>query len=165
MSREIDRSPSRVSTVTAVGAGFVAAATSALVAPGALLAAVPGMLAVFLGLYRGSRRVLSVGVMGLLGGSMFAGAAGAPPLVVLCSVTAAVLTWDYASTAISVGRQLGRRADTARLERTHTLASLGVAAVTIVVSFGVFRSITGTHPVATVFFLLLAALLLVGALR
>jgi len=165
VSGEIDRSPSRVSTVAAVGAAFVAAAVNALAATGTLLAAIPGVLAVFLGLYRGSRRVLSVGVVGLLGGSMFAGAAGAPPLVMLSGVTAAVLTWDYGSTAISIGRQLGSRADTARLERIHALSSLGIAAATIVVSFGIFESISGSHPVGAVFFLLLAALLLVGALR
>lgn len=165
MTIEIDRSPSQFSTVAAIGAALVATATSSLVSTLALLIAIPGMLAVFLGLYFGLRRVLSIGVIGLLTGAMVAGLQEAPPLVLLANVTAAVLTWDYASTAISMGRQLGRQADTTRAEKTHVLASLGVAAATSIVSFGIYRSISQPSPIGAVFFLLLAAILLVGALR
>lgn len=165
MRRTIDRSPTRISTVVAVGTAFVATASVGTVSTIALLVAIPGAGAVFVALYRGSRRVLSVGVIGLSLGAMLAGLEGASPGTLLVSVTAGVLTWDYATTAISVGRQLGREADTARAERAHVLVSLGVGVATIVVSMGVYRSIGGSHPVAAVFFLLVAAVLLIGALR
>jgi hypothetical protein len=162
---EIDRSPARISTAFAVGAAFVATASGGLVSTTALAVAMAGTAGVFLALYLGSRRILSVGVIGLFLGAMVSGLDGATSLTVLASVTAGALTWDYGTTAISVGRQLGRQADTARAEKTHALASAGVAVATIAVSVGIYRSITGTHPVAAVFFLLLAAVLLVGTLR
>lgn len=165
MTGEIDRNPSRISTTFAVGAAFVATASSALVSTTGLVVAIAGTVGVFLALYIGSRRVLLVGVTGLFLGAMVAGLEGAPSLTVLASLSAGALTWDYSTTAISVGRQLGRQADTAHVEKIHALASAGVALATVIVSIGVYRSITGTHPVAAVFFLLLAAILLVGALR
>jgi len=163
--RTVDRSPTRISTVVAVGTAFVATASVGTVSTIALVVAIPGAGAVFIALYRGSRRLLSVGVIGLSLGAMLAGLEGASPATLLVSVTAGVLTLDYATTAISVGRQLGREADTARAEQAHVLVSLGVGVATIVVSVGVYRSIGGNHPVAAVFFLLVAAVLLIGALR
>lgn len=165
MNPAIDRSSTRFSSAIAFGAAFVATATSALVTPVALAAAGPGAIGVFVGVGRGSRLILGFGVLGVLIGTMLAGLVGAPPLTILVSATAGVLCWDYASTAISLGDQLGRGADTERLEFVHALLSLGVGLLTIVLSYGIFRSISGQRPVAAVFFLLLTVLLLARTLR
>lgn len=165
MTEEIDRTPSRFSTVVAIGAAFVAATTSVLGSTAGLFFVMPAVLAIVLSLYLGSRRGLAFGITGLLAGAMIAGLDGAPAPVVLVSVAAAVLTWDYASMAIGVGQQLGRRTPTERLEKLHAVTSAGVAVATIVISVGIYQSIARPSPVAAVFFLLLAAILLVGALR
>lgn len=165
MTDGFEQAPTRFSTVTALGSGFVATASVALGTPITLAVGIPGMVAVFAGIHNRSRRLLSAGVIGVLAGTMIAGMSGTQVLTVLVSATAGVLCWDYGTTAISVGTQLGRRADTERLERVHSLTSLGVGAVTVVLSYGIYRSIGGSHPVAAVFFLILTVILLAGTLR
>lgn len=157
--------PARFSGAVAVGAGLVAVATGGFYSWLALLAGALGLLLLFAGLARAAPLVVSLGAVGLLAGGLAAGVRGAPAWATLASVAATVLAWDVGRTAISVGRQLGRDADTRRLELVHATASGGVAAVTAGVGYGLFRVAAGGQPVTALVLFLLAAVLLVEAIR
>lgn len=162
--RPVDRSPARLSQWASAGAGLVALASSGLYSWPALAAGSFGLLLLLVGLVRGANASVSVGAFGLFGGAVIAGAQGAPILPVLVGVTFAVLAWDVGGNAISVGAQLGREADTVRVEAVHATASVVVGVVVAGVGFGLYRTATGGQPIAALVFLVLAAVLLVEAL-
>ena len=162
--RAVDRSPARLGRGVSIAAALVALLASGLHSRLALAAGTLGLLLLVAGLVRGSDVAVTVGAFGLFAGAIVAGARGAPPLPVLVSVTSAVLAWDAGSSAISVGDQLGRDADTRRLEAVHLTASVLVGAVTAGVGYGLYRAGTGGRPVAALAFLVVAAVLLVAAL-
>ena len=159
------RRPTRLSGAVAVGAGLVAVSAGGFYSWIALAAGALGLLLVVVGLARAAPVVVSLGAVGLLACGLAAGVRGAPAWATLTSVAATVLAWDAGRTAISVGRQLGREADTRRLELVHAGASAAVAAVTAGVGYGLFRVATGGQPVAALVLFLLAAVLLVEAIR
>jgi hypothetical protein len=75
-----------------------------------------------------------------------------------------VLAWDVGGSAISVGAQLGRDADTVRLEAVHIAASTALGAVVVGVGYGLYRAGPGEQPVVALVLLVVAAVLLVEAL-
>lgn len=162
--RPVDRSPARLSGWASLGAGLVALASSGFYSWPALVAGALGLLVLAAGVVRGTRAHVSVGAFGLFGGAILAGAQGASALPVLVGATSAVLAWDAGGNAVSVGAQLGRDADTLRLEAVHLLSSLAVGAVVSGVGYGLYRTATGGQPVAALVLLVLAAVLLVEAL-
>jgi hypothetical protein len=82
----------------------------------------------------------------------------------LAGVAFAVLAWDAGWNAIGVGAQLGREADTVRLEAAHLAASTAVGVAVLGVGFGLYRVGTGGKPIAVLLLLVIAAVLLVEAL-
>lgn len=160
----IDRRPARLSRGLALAAGLVAVATSGAYAWGALWVGTLGLLVLAVGLVRGRDAAVTLGATGLFVGGVVAGVRGAPAVPVLVAVTASVVAWDAGGTATGVGRQLGRAAETRRLEAVHAGASLAVGAVTAGAGYAVFRTATGGQPAAALLFALLAAALLVVAL-
>jgi hypothetical protein len=160
----VDRRPSRVGSALALVPALVAALAGGLYTWSGLLVGAAGLLGLAAGLARGSRSAVTLGAAGLFAGAVLAGAAGAPVGPVLVGAAAAVVAWDVATTAVSVGEQLGRDAGTERLEATRALASAGVGVVTVGLSYGVYLAGAGGRPVAALLFLLVAAVLLVAAL-
>jgi hypothetical protein len=160
----VDRRPARLSRGLALAAGLVAVATSGAYAPGAIGVGALGLLVLAAGFVRGRDAAVTLGAAGVFAGAVVAGVRGAPAVPVLVAVTASVVAWDAGGTAMDVGRQLGRAADTRRLEAVHAGASLAVGAVTAGVGYAVFRTATGGQPAAALLFALLAAALLVVAL-
>lgn len=162
--RAIDRSPARLSSWIATGAGIVAVVTSGLYSWFALACGLLGLSVVGIGLVRGSRGMVTAGAVGLFAGTLVAGAGGAPTLLIVLSVTATVVTWDVGASAISIGDQLGREADTTRIEAIHAAASISVGVVTAGIGYGIYRTTAAGQPLAALVFLLLAAVLLSSAL-
>jgi len=160
----VDRRPSRAGAGLTLAPALVAALAGGLYTSPGLLLGVAGLLGLGIGLARGSRTAVTLGGAGLFAGAVLAGVEGAPVGPVLVGAAAAVVAWDVATTAVSVGEQLGRDAETGRLETTHALASAGVGAVTVGLSYGVYLAGAGGRPVAALLFLLVAAVLLVAAL-
>jgi hypothetical protein len=160
----VDRRPSRAGTGLALLPALVAALAGGLYTWPGLLVGLVGLLGLAAGLTRGSRTAVTLGAAGLFAGALLAGAEGAPVGPVLVGAAAAVVAWDVATTAVSVGEQLGRAAETRRLEATRALASAGVGVVTVSLSYGVYLAGAGGRPVAALLFLLVAAVLLVAAL-
>ena len=108
--------------------------------------------------------MVTIGAFGLFVGGIIAGIQSAPVVPVLISVTFSVLAWDVGGSAISIGKQLGRDADTRRIEAVHMTASGAVGMVTAGVGYGLYQTGAGEQSVAALVFLLIAAVLLVEAL-
>ena len=158
--RAIDRSPARFSSRTSAAVGFIAFLAGGLYSWYAMAVAATGLLLLGAGLVRGSQRLVTVGASGLFVGALVAGAFGAPPGAVLVGTTATVVAWDVGGNAVVVGAQLGREAETVRVEVVHTVASAVVGLVSAGFAFAIYRTATDGQPVAALVFLLVAALAL-----
>ncbi|UPV98996.1 hypothetical protein M0R88_10700 [Halorussus gelatinilyticus] len=165
MTREIDRSPARLSSALAVSAAALAAGTSALTTSTALALGVAGFVVVALGVVRGSRRAITLGATALLVGALVGGLFSGAPYFLLPGVIATVLAWDFGEQAINVGEQLGREADTTQLEVTHAAGSTVVGVGAGALGYGIYLVSSGGQPVPALVFLLLAAVVLTSALR
>lgn len=162
--KPIRRSPTRLSSWAAVGAAIVAVTSSGFYSWPALVVGTLGVLVLVGGLGRGSTATVTLGAFGLFVGGLVAAVRGAPAVPTLVSVTATVLAWDSAGRAISIGTQLGRDANTVRIEAVHLAASLVVGVCTVSVGYGIYWAGTGGQPVTVVLFMLIAALLLLAGL-
>jgi hypothetical protein len=161
---EITRRPARRSLVVSGAAGVVA--TTALATAGAAaLVAVAGVLVLLTGVSRGRHRLVDAGGFVAFLGVLLGGTSGGSPAAVLVATAATVVAWDAGGNAVSLGRQLGRGGDTARVEYLHALASAGIGVATAFVAFVLFSLGPSGQPVTTLFVLLLAAALLVAALN
>ncbi|MFB6140628.1 MAG: hypothetical protein ABEJ26_09370 [Halosimplex sp.] len=147
-----------------MSAALVALGASGFYSWPALAVGTLGAILLAVGLVRGADAAVSLGAFGLFGAGLVAGVRGAPVVPVLVSVAFAVLAWDTGGNAISIGKQLGREADTTRVEAVHVAASGVVGAVTAGLGYGIYRAGTGEQPVAALVFSLVAAVLLVEAL-
>jgi hypothetical protein len=159
----LDARPSGTGTAIAGLVGFVAVAAQAPGGPAVAVGGV-GLVALVGGLRQGARRVVSLGVLGLLVGVLVAGAVGLPTELLLVSAAASAVAWDVADQAVSLGEQVGRRADTARAEFVHAAGSALVATVAVAAAYLVFRTVAG-GPVLALALLLLGAILLASVLR
>ncbi|SDK62179.1 DUF7519 family protein [Natronorubrum texcoconense] len=123
---------------------------------GASIATVAWLL-VGLALVVSDRQILSIATAGLVLGGFVAAGDGARLIAVLVGVTAAVLAWDIGNNAISIGRQLGPDASTARIEYVHATASLVAGLCIIAITYLSSLLFTGPQPLIVVVYLLLAA--------
>ena len=165
MTREIDRSPARLSSALSITAAAIAAGTSALASTVGLLLGGAGFLLVLVGVLRGSRRAITFGAVALLVAALLGGLASPAPHLLLPGVMATVLAWDIGEQAINVGEQLGRAAETTQLEAAHAAGSTVVAVGAGGLGYGIFLGASGGQPVTALVFLLLAAVVLTSALR
>lgn len=163
--KEITRRPTRVSGGAALAVGLLAVLTAGPYSGLALGLAGLGFVVLAAGLLVDSRPLVAVGPAGIFAGAVAAGAESAPVSLALVAILGAVLAYDFAATAIDLGAQLGRAADTRRLELVHigtsSLAGIAVA----VVSYLVYVLGTGGQPISAVVGLLLAVVVLFVALR
>lgn len=162
---EIDRSPTRTSQLLAVIAASVALATAALASSTGGLVSVLGVLLLAVGVLRGSRGLVTGGSFVLFLGVLYGGLLAAPAELLIPGTMAAILAWDFGEQAINVGEQLGREADTQRLETMHAAASTAVAVAAGGLGYGIYMLGSGGQPVTALVFLLIAALALTSALR
>lgn len=160
----VDRSSAGLSRLLGVGAGAAALAVSAAYATVGGLVALAALLLVVAGLVSSSHRFVTVGAAALLGAVLYAGLEGAPAGALLVGVAACVFAWDAGGFAIDLGAQLGREADTRRVELLHALGSAAVAVATAGTGYAVYLVAAGGQPVAALLLLLLAGVLLAAAL-
>lgn len=163
--REIDRRPTPLSALVALAAASVVAiAASVGSTAGGALAGL-GVVALAPAVLVGSPRLVDGGALALLAGVALGGSGDAPELWVLVATVAAVVAWDAGQNAISLGRQLGRDASTARAEVAHSGATVAVGTTTAGVAYVVFLFAGGSRPLSGVVVLLVAVAILLGALR
>jgi len=165
VTREIDRSPARLSSALAISAAALAAGTSALSATVALAGSLGGLALFAVGVVLGSRRGLTLGAGVLLLSALVGGLLSGAAYLLLPGVIATVLAWDFGEQAINVGEQLGRGADTTQLEVTHAAGSTVVGVGAGALGYGVYLVSSGGQPVTALVFLLLAVVVLTSALR
>ena len=161
----VERSPARLGSWLAVGAGLVAVATSGIYSLSALAVGGAGVLLLVVGVVRGTQNGVTMGAATMFGGIVVASVQGAPVAATLVGTVAVVFAWDVAGTAITIGDQLGRAVDTSRIEVVHasTSALVGVLAATL--GYGIYVTATGGQPLVALAFLLLATVLLLATLR
>ena len=151
----------RLALVAAVGSVALAGVASPL---GGALGAV-GLLAVTAGVTRGSAGAVAAGALGLFGGVVLGGLAGGGPFVLAGAALGAVLAWDLGEQAVTVGRQVGRAADTRRGELVHAGASLLVGVASAGVVLAVYETVAGGFSAAALVVLLVAGTVLAAGLR
>ena len=123
-----------------------------------------GLLVLAVGLVMGTRRLLTLGGAGLLVGVLVAGLGAASAATLLLGVAATVLAWDVGGFAVDLGAELGREADTHRVEVVHATGSAAVALATAGLGYGVYLTAGGSQPVAALLLLLLAGVVLLATL-
>ncbi len=89
------------------------------------------------GLARGSRRILDLGAFVCVVGVGLS-AVAAPPAWPLVGTISLVVAWDLGGAGIRLGRQLGRDADTIRLELWYVLSSVTVGLTTGGLAYGIY---------------------------
>lgn len=160
----IDRSPTYLSSALAVVAGALAALAGAY-APVGLTAGLAGLVGLTVGLAVGRQTPVTLGAAALVVGVVAGGVSGAPVLATLLGTTTALLSFDFATTALGLGEQLGRSAPTAEVELLHAGASTLVGLGVVVAGFTLHEVVTGSQPVSAVVGLLAVVVILVAALR
>ena len=161
---QIDRSPTYLSGTLALLAGAVTVLLSA-VAPVAVAVGLAGLLALGLGLWLGRQAPVTVGAGLLVVGVLAAGVSGASLVATPLGVMTALLAFDLGTTALGLGRQLGRATPTAEVELLHAAASTAVGLSVLIAALVVHGVATGGQPVEAVFGLLVAVLFVVVLLR
>lgn len=155
-----DDTPSRTDLALTLLPAIVAVAAAGT-APMGLVTGLAAAAVLLAGVRLGSRRLLTVGTIGLFAGVLVAGVRGVPVLQVTVGAAATVVAWDTGANAVGVARQLGARAATRRIQIVHALATTLVAGVIGAAAFAVFWLTRGGEPTAAVALLVLATLLFV----
>lgn len=109
------------------------------------------------GLFRGSRRWLDFGALVGFGGIALA-AIDAPPIWPLIGTISLLVAWDVGGATVRLGSQLGREADTIRLELWYVVTSISVGLVVGSVAYGAFVVSAGGLTLDALVVLLVVAL-------
>lgn len=155
---------SRVGWALTLAFGALAVGPLVLAGP-AVLVGVAGLLGVLAGLARESDRLVGLGSGLLVAGALVAGVYGLTVEPLLVATVGALLTYDVAENARSVGDHLGRAAPTASLELVHAAASTCVLALGGALAYGVFSLVGGGQPVLALVLLVVGAVTLSAALK
>ena len=162
---ELVRRPSRGSVVIAGAAGSFAVAASVPGGPTPTLLALVGVVALLAGVWTARHRIVDGGALVTFGGVVAAALSSAGAMSVVFGAVATVVAWDSGTNAVTLSDQVGRGADTGRVETLHALFSAAVGVVGGGLAFVLFRVGPTRQPVTTLFVLLLAAAVLVVALN
>lgn len=160
----VDRSPTVLSSGLALAAAAVAAVAGQFSVVG-IVVCVIGIAIMGAGLVTARRTFVRLAGAALLGGVLFASASGADVFATLVGVTAALLSFDFAATAVDLGEQLGRGTPTWRVELLHATTSTLVGFGFVLAGSGINEAATGGQPVSAVFGLVVAVVVLLAALR
>lgn len=164
---ELDDRPTIVSSAIAVTAGVLAMAGSAPYSALAIPFGLLGLVFLAAGLFvKGSRSLVSLGVMSFFIAILIVGALGlAPPTMLLASIVGTIIAWDVAQYGITIGEQMGRNAPTKRGELFHAGGSTVVGVLAAGVGYGVFRVGSAGQPALALLLLFLGATVMIWALR
>jgi len=162
---EITRRPGRHSLLVSGVAGATAAAAALAGSATGAVVSLLGTVVLCSGVRTARHGAVDVGGLVAFLGVVAAALGTASAPAVLVGTAASVVAWDAGTNAVSLGRQLGSEADTARAETLHALVGALVGLVAAGLGLVLFETGPTRQPVATVFVLLLAATLLVVALN
>lgn len=163
MIREYDPRPPRLSAAACLALAAAAVLLGAPFSPFVLIAGPLALVGFLAGIVRRDGRLVTAGAV-VLGIAVLLGGTVAPEPVTVVAAAATALAWDVGHYGLSLGRQVGRGADTARAETIHLGLSAAVAGGATAVVYGVFLAGGTGLPVAAVAALAGGAVLLAGAL-
>ena len=161
----LDRSPTRPGSLFASVAALVAVGLPGLYSWLTLGAGMLGLILLGSAVLGGRQSAATVGSGLVFVGVIVAGLEGAPEVVLLVATVATVLAWDSASTAISLGRQLGSETPTTKVEVVHVGATALVGGAAVAIAYGLYTVVAGEGSLTAVVFLVLAAVLFASVLR
>lgn len=162
---EITRAPSAFGGSVSTLAATLSTVVVATASPTAAGVAAVGVVLFAVAVVRGTRRLLTGGAVLLLASVLYAGVFGTGVSALVVALWLGIVAWDVGEHAIGVGEQLGRGADSRRVELVHLAGATFVGAMATVVGYGAYRASTGGQPVVALVFLLLGVVALVAALR
>jgi hypothetical protein len=158
---EITRRPVVRSSLVAGAAALVAVFAAALGSTIGLAFAAVGATIFAAGLWRGHRRAVDAGAIVLFFGVVTGGIGTTTVEPTVAGTIVTILAWDVAHGAIDLGEQLGREADTTRLEAVQVVSSSLVGLLSGTVGYAIYVVGAGGQPVGAAVLLVLAALLIV----
>lgn len=162
---DVDCGPTRLSSVVAGVAGAFTVSVVGAYSWAALAVGVAGLVSLVVGLFAGRHSAVTLGSAGLFVGVLLAGIGEVPAFVLLVGAVGAVLAYDSATTAQSLGEQVGRDAPTTRLELVRLSATTFVGVGAVGVAYGGYTLAAGGDSLTALVFLLFAAVLIASALR
>ena len=107
---------------------------------------------------------MTLGSVALLAGVILAGVAGLPAGPLLGGLAATVFAWDAGGFAVDLAAQLGREAETDRLEARHCAGTAAVLLGSAGLGLGVYVTAGGGQPVVALLLLVVAAAVLLAAM-
>ncbi len=158
---EITRRPAVRSSVAAGAVVLVAVLAAGSQSTSALGFGAVGGLVFAGGLAIGRHRAVDAGALALFFGVVAGGLEVPTVEATIVATVATVVAWDLAHGAIALGDQLGREADTRRLEGIRAVSSLLVGLLSGTAGYATYVLGGGGQPVAAVVLLLIAAVLIV----
>ncbi|MFC4438358.1 MULTISPECIES: DUF7519 family protein [Natrialbaceae] len=158
---EITRRPAVRSSVVAGLAGLVTVFAAGIGTPGGLAFAAFGFVILAAGLGRGHRRAVDAGGIVLFFGVVAGGIETLAVEPTVVGTVATVVAWDVGHGAVDLGDQLGREAETSRLEAVQIVSSLLVGLLSGTAGYAVYVVGGEGQPIAAVVLLVVAAVLIV----
>ncbi|MDJ1431797.1 hypothetical protein [Halostagnicola sp. A-GB9-2] len=161
---ELTRQPTTLSGSVAVAGAVVAVLAAGIGSGYGLGIGFLGLATLAFGLIRGHRGAIDIGSLTIFVGVVVSGLQGESVELTVLATIGVVLAWDLGQDATDLGEQLGREAETRRLEAVHIISSILIGLVAATVGYGVYIFASDGQPVAGVVLLVLAAAFLVVAL-
>jgi len=157
------RPPTAAITPAVIAAGLNALLVAIGSTTGFLLAG-PGAVVLLYGARVGARRFVTIG--GALGfaGAVVGAATGLPISLALVGGAGALIAYDTAEHAVTLGVDVGARAPVGQSALVHAFGSLVVASLAAAVGYGIYEVGPTSAPVTALVALLFAAVLLTYAL-
>ncbi|WP_440771621.1 DUF7519 family protein [Natronorubrum sp. DTA28] len=160
---EVTRRPTVLLSIAAAVAVSVGVLSTAVGPSSAITVGAVGAIIFAAGLVRSRQSALDAGALAIIAGIVIGGLEQTAVEPTVVGTIAVVVAWDLGHSAVALGDQLGREAQTRRLEAVHVVSSLLIGLFAGTVGYAVYVA-GGNQPVAAAVLLLLAAILLVVGL-
>jgi hypothetical protein len=157
---QITRRPPVSSSLVAGAAAVVTVPIAGLGSTTGLAFAAIGFVVFAVGLWWSHRRAIDAGSVALFFGVVVGGIGTTVVEPTVVGTITTILAWDIAHGAVDLGEQLGREAETTRLEAVHVISSSLVGLLSGTVGYAIYV-VAGGQPVAAAVLLVLAALLII----
>lgn len=158
---EITRRPTVRSSIVAAVAAVVAVFAAGIGGTSALAFAAFGLVVFAVGLGIGHGRAVDAGALVVFFGVVVGGLGTITVGPTVVGTIATVVAWDVAHGAIDLGDQLGREAETGRLEAVQVVSSLLVGLLSGTAGYAVYVVGGEGQPTGAVVLLVVAAVLIV----
>lgn len=158
----VDR-PTVAGSVAAIAAAAIAVVLAGIPLPLSVPVGTVGVILLLAGLLRSTRRLIDIGALLVFGAVLASAVFGAPITSTGIATVCVIIAWDVGNRAVGLGQQIGRDAETIRIELVHLSVSLLIGLGSMLAGLLVFAVGAAGQPVAAVILLVLAAVfLLIG---